>query len=420
MGKWTKFVGIFAVVCLLVSVTAIGIAAEKKLVIGFIGPYTGVNARTGLEVKSGLQEAFERIDYKIGDYKVEFALIDSQSDPAKATGAYAEAVERLSVQATVGNWHSSVAAAVMDLAADYRVPHMGAMGAAKITTDKYKDNLEKFKGYWMKGWATPTKLSVSYVDCLEDAIKRGLWTPPNKKMGIYGADADWERETAGALKREFTKLGWEVVAEDYIAYGQTDFYPLVNKYRSAKVSLIAGSMSPPPMVSAFLKQSSEVGLEAVNVCDGLAWVGEWYKLTGSSSNYVIDMQPRWATAEAKQFAKEMEEKYGYKPAPSATGIPYDTARHLIRVCQRALDKHGKLDKETIHQVIVDEVCTGKLDYTAEDGAFIVKSYKYSPETYNDPVVARDAFYFPVLQYMNGQSRLVYPTDWKEADFSAPH
>ena len=118
MNAWRKFLLVVAVFCLIVPMGATnGVTAEKVLKVGLIGPYTGVAARIGLEVRSGLKEAFERIDYKIGDYKVELVPIDSQGDPAKATAAYAEAVERLGVQATIGNWFSSVAVALMDLAA---------------------------------------------------------------------------------------------------------------------------------------------------------------------------------------------------------------------------------------------------------------------------------------------------------------
>jgi branched-chain amino acid transport system substrate-binding protein len=305
----------------------------------------------------------------------------------------------------------------MELAADYGVPHMGALGAAEITTDKYKDDLDKYRGYWMKGWATPRKLTVGYADCIEDAIQRGLWKPANKKMAIYGEDADWGRDVGAAFRRTFTELGWEVVSEDYSALGQTEFYPLVSKFKASDVSLIAGSMGHPPMVSAFLKQAHEVRLKAVIISDGLGWVGEWYKLTGAASDHVIDMNPRWATEAAKKFAAEMKEQYGYDPGPASTGIPYDCANHFIKVCRRALEKYGKLDKESIHKVIFDEVCTGNLNYTAEEGALIAKGYRYSLDTYNDPVVARDAFYFPVLQYMKGKSHIVYPEDWKETDLA---
>ena len=61
---------------------------------------------------------------------------------------------------------------------------------------------------------------------------------------------------------------------------------------------------------------------------------------------------------------------------------------------------------------------GKLTYSKADGALIMNDYRFSPETMPDAVVARDGFYFPVLQYENGQGYIVYPDDWKDRDFKA--
>jgi branched-chain amino acid transport system substrate-binding protein len=44
-------------------------------------------------------------------------------------------------------------------------------------------------------------------------------------------------------------------------------------------------------MSAFIKQADEVGLKSLIIADGLGWVGEWYNLTGKSSNFVMDQIP---------------------------------------------------------------------------------------------------------------------------------
>ncbi len=64
-----------------------------------------------------MEVALNTIGYKVGDHRILPVWVDSQSDPAKASGAYAEAVEGKGIQAGVLNWHSSVAIAVMDVAA---------------------------------------------------------------------------------------------------------------------------------------------------------------------------------------------------------------------------------------------------------------------------------------------------------------
>ncbi|MGD8290641.1 MAG: ABC transporter substrate-binding protein [Desulfobacterales bacterium] len=392
------------------------VAADKVLKIGIMGPFTGPSAKTGNEFKGSVTLALEKIDYMIGDYKIEPVWIDSQSDPAKATSAYAEAVESKGIQVGALNWHSSVAAAVMDVAAQYKIHHLFGMGAAEIVNEKWQSDPEKFSYWGGKGWPVPGKLMLGYVECLSDAVEKGIWKPKNKKVALYGEDTDWGRSVGQAFRKEFGKRGWEIVSEDYFPTTQTDFYPLLSKYKKNEVAVLAGTSTSAPSMSAFIKQAEEVQLKSMIVADGLGWIGDWYKMTGPSANYVLDMIPQLTTQAAQKWAKEVETKFGYTPSPSSSGLAYDGINFFIKIARRALEQHGKLDKESIHQTIVDEVYTGKLTFGAADGALIMNEYKYAADTLPDPVIARDAYYFPVIQYKEGKGAIVFPDDWKTKEF----
>jgi len=409
------------VVFLIIPLAASTALAEKVLKVGVMGPMTGVAAKTGEEFRGSAELAFEKIGYKIGDYKIEIVWIDSQSDPAKATNAYSEAVERGGIQAGIMNWHSSVAVAVMEVTAQYKIPHYGGMGAASTVNDKWRGDPQKYN-YWAgKGWPNPAKLIVGYIDVLNDAIESGRWKPKQKLVGVACEETDWGRDIGQGFVQQFKAAGWEVFSEDYYPIGQTDFYPLMSKFKDAGVTAIGTSSAAAPVSSAFIKQAREVGVsrKAMLVCDGLGWVGEWYKLTGRSSDGVIDMIPQLATPAAKAWAEGFKKKTGFKPSPSSGGLTYDLVNVWIKTAQRAFEKHGKLDSESIHEVQVNELQTGKLTYTAAEGAIIMPRFRYLPETNPDPVVGRDDFYFPVIQYKGGKGLIVYPSDWKEADLVLP-
>lgn len=392
------------------------IAAEKVLKIGILGPFTGPSAKTGDEFKGSVNLALEKINHTIGDYKIEPVWIDSQSDPAKATSAYAEAVERKGIQAGVLNWHSSVAAAVMDVAAQYKVHHFFGMGAAEIVNEKWISDPEKYSYWGGKGWPVPGKLMLGYVECISDAVEKGLWKPKSKSIALYGEDTDWGRSVGEAFKKEFGKRGWEIVSEDYFPTTQTDFYPLLSKYRKAEVAVLAGTSTSAPSMASFIKQATELQLNSTIVADGLGWIGDWYKMTGPSSNYVLDMIPQLTTPAAKEWAKEVTAKFGYTPSPSSSGLAYDGMNFFIKIARRALEKYGTLDKVSIHNTIVEEVNTGKLTFGAADGALIMNEYRYTAETMPDPVIARDAYYFPVIQYTKGEGAIVFPDDWQVKKF----
>jgi len=408
-------------IVIIASLVAIGmlfgsqaVAAEKILKIGILGPFTGPAAKTGEEFKGSVTMGLEKIDYKIGDYKIEPVWIDSQSDPAKATSAYAEAAERIGIQAGVLNWHSSVAVAVMDVAAQYKVPHMFGFGA----TEKWRGDPEKYNYWGMKGWPVPAKLMAGYAETVNNAVENGTFKPQSKTIAIACEDTDWGHSAGGAIADEFKKRGWKVVSEDFFSIQQTDFYTLFGKYKSEKVGVLASTSTAAPVTSAFIKQSQEVGLKALIIVDGLGWSGDWYKLSGDASNLVLDMIPQLTTQAAKDWAKTFESRFGMKPSPSAGGLSYDGINFFIKLLKRTYELYGKLDKEVIHKVMVDEINTGKLTFSKADGAIIMNEYRTNMDVMPDPVVGPDAYFFPVIQYHKGKGYIVYPKDWAEMKFEA--
>lgn len=391
-------------------------AGEKVFKIGILGPFTGPSARTGEEFRTSAEMALENIDYTIGDYTLEPVWIDSQSDPEKATRAYEEAVVQDGVQAGAINWHSSVSVAVMEVTAKHKVPHFFGFGATEVVNEKFNSDQEKY-GYWAtKGWPTPDKLSQNYVTALEDAIAAGTWTPESKTAAIYGEDTDWGRSFGEGIASQLEAVGWEIVDRQYFPIEQTEFYPLLNRFQDQNVALVAGTSTAPPSLSAFIKQADEVGLESLIIADGLGWVGEWYELTGSASNYVLDQIPGWTTEESLAFAEAFKEKSGLDPSPSSGGLSYDGMNFFIKVLQTTYDDFGELSSENVYQTVKDKVWTGELTFTAEDGAIVMSEYDFSQPP--DPIVGKGYYTFPVLQYMDGDSITIWPPEFQEADIQA--
>ena len=394
-------------------------AEEKTLKFGVLGPFTGPSAKTGAEFKGSVTMALEKVNYKVGDYKLEPVWIDSQSDPAKTVSAYAEAAERLGIQAGVLNWHSSTAVAAMDVTAQYKVPHMFGFGATEVINTKWKGDTAKY-GYWGgKGWPIPGKLMAGYAETIDNAIKNGDFKPQAKVIAIACEDTDWGHSAGDAIAEEFEKKGWSVASKDYFPITQTDFYPMLGSYKKKDVAVIFSTSTAAPVTSAFIKQTREVGLKSLIIIDGLGWSGDWYNMAGAASDGVLDMIPQLATEAAKQWAKEFEKKFGMKPSPSSGGLSYDGTNFFLKILNRTLEKYGKLDKETIYNVMSEEVYTGKLTYSKADGSIIMNEYRYTMDTMPDPVVARDGYYFPVIQYKGGKGSIVFPEELAETKLVAP-
>jgi branched-chain amino acid transport system substrate-binding protein len=385
-----------------------GPTTEFKL--GILSPYTGPAAQTGTEIKNGATLAFESINWQIGKYKIVPVWIDSQSDPAKATNAYEQAIVQDHIQAGLQNWHSSVAVAVMEVTAKHKIPHLLGTGSTELVNEKFQSNRDKY-GYWMiKSWPIPYKLSVAYVQAIEAANKAGTYKPKSKTVVLYAEDTDLGRTATKGFRDGFTKAGWKVVAEEYFPLSQTEFYPLLNKFKSMRPDVVAGTCTAAPALTAFIKQADEVGIDGIVIADGLGWFGDWYKLTGNASDYVLDEIPTWSTAKGREFAARYKAKYGFPPSPATAGISYDSALFFIKMAKDIIAQGKPLTSDSIYQFVKSNVWTGK--WTFKDG-IIMKEYKYTSETIPDPVVGPNEYTFPVLQYRRGAGKIVFPPEWAE-------
>ena len=381
--------------------------AASTIKIGIEGPFTGPNALTGEEMKNSSAMAFEAIGWKVGPYTIEPVYIDDQSDPAKGAAAYEQAVVGQDIIAGLLGWHSSVAVAQMEITAKYKIPHFFAMGATGVVNDTFNSDREKY-GYWTsKGWPDPAKLTIGYVQAIEDAIAAGTFSPAEKKVAVYGEDTDWGRSFGTGLTEQLKAVGWTVVSEDFFPTTQTDFSAIVSRYKNDNIPLIAGTTTIPASIASFLKGIDDQGIKALVVADGLGWIGDWYKLSGSASDYVVDQIPQFASDAAKQFAADYEAKYGSTPSPSAAGLSYDFSNFFIKIMNQALADSCEITSESLYKVAQEQLWTGQLTYT--DG-IIMSNYDYSLDTIPDPVVGKGHYIFPVLQYMGGEPTVVWPPE----------
>jgi branched-chain amino acid transport system substrate-binding protein len=409
MNKLTNYVaGLLAGSLLGVAPTP---AQAQEFRLGIMSPYTGPAAQTGTEIKNGASMAFDAVHWQVGKYKVVPVWIDEQSDPSKATNAYEQAVVQNHIQAGILNWHSSVAVAVMEVTAKYKIPHLMGTGSTELVNQKFNSNRAKYDHWMIKSWPIPTKLSIAYVQAIDAAIKNGTFKPKSKTVCIYAEDTDLGRTVGNGFRDQFTKAGWKVLDQEYFPISQTDFYPILNKFRDLKPAVVAGTSTAAPALSAFIKQADEVGLNSLVIADGLGWFGDWYKLTGSASDLVLDEIPAWGTTPGKAFAANYKAKFGYVPSPSTAGIGYDSALFFIKMAKDIQAKGQPLTSDTIYNFVKDNVWTGK--WTFKDG-IVMKEYKYTKDTIPDPVVGPNLYTFPVLQYHGGQGKIIYPFEWAES------
>lgn len=377
---------------------------DMVLKLGVLGPLTGENAWFGDEIKVAIDMQMSKIDYKVGDYTIELVYIDSESDAEKSAIAYERAITSDGIDVGFMNWCSWVSVPCMDIAAKYKVPHFFSFGTEQAIDDKIKNDFETYK-YWVgKAWPDPGLLTIAYVETIANAD----WVPRNKNFAVVCGDDSWGRDFGDKIAAQFENAGWTKISEDWVGSGETDFAPLIARLKASDVAMVCGTITEPASATSFVKQARDGGLRAVLIADGLGWYGDWESMAGGSSDYIIDQIPQWPTPEAQLFVEEFTAKAGFPPSAAAGGMCYDWTGYLIEVFQNTLAEYDEITSETLMMYAEENVITGKVPYTR---GIIHSKYVYTPESFPNPVVGKDAYIFPVIQYFDGEGIIVWPDEW---------
>ncbi len=404
--------------------------AAKTLRIGFMAPYTGPASRTGDLHRKGVEMALEearaagdipvKVDGKTLD--IEPVWVDSQSSPEKAVKAVTQAINQ-GVKMMVTGWHSSVAMACMDAEAPFKIVHLGHGGESQYINFKINDNPHKYRG-WFKGWASPPVYAGLYGPPLKHFMDKGLWKPRNKKAAVLVEDTDYGRGWGEALAVSLRTAGFELMPYDVNAIDQTEFTPIITKYRAADVSVVAATETGGVPMYNFVKQFRSMGLRALLLAHALTWTAEWYENTGEASDYALSMDsPYPISPEQKDWMRRFRAKYGIEAGIAPSGHPYDHTRLAIKI----LNDVGTLDFEKLVEHIRE-----KVKYKGVWQFYDFATYNdfwndFSREGTLHQLSRNDVrtgdfmkgFFMPMAQMFGGKPEIVWPLNLATAEFKAP-
>jgi len=197
---------------------AIGQAAKVKL--GLMLPYTGTYAALGKNIDDALRLAIAEGGGKLGGREIEYAVVDDESEPAKATENATKLVTRDKVDILIGTVHSGVAAAMVKVAADNNtllvIPNAG-VGAA--TGPLCAPNIFRTSfSNWQPAFAMG-----------KVAAERG-----QKRAVAISWDYAAGKESTGGFKEGFETGGGKLDGELYLPFPQVEFQALLTQIASLK------------------------------------------------------------------------------------------------------------------------------------------------------------------------------------------
>jgi len=220
MERTFKIAGNIALTLALAAAGMGAAQASEKVKVGLMLPYTGTYAALGNAITNGFKQYVAENGGKLGGREVEYAVVDDESNPAKATENAKKLVSRDKVDVLVGTVHSGVALAMAKVARDTKtlmiVPNAGANDLTGPLCSPYV--FRSSFSAWQPSYAMGEALA-----------KKGV-----KNIATVTWKYSFGEESVAGFKEAFEKGGGKVVKEMTLPFPNVEFQPFLTEIASAK------------------------------------------------------------------------------------------------------------------------------------------------------------------------------------------
>jgi branched-chain amino acid transport system substrate-binding protein len=266
--------------------------------------------------------------------------------------------------------------------------------------------------------------SCSFIS--ENAKSKFGKEPKDMKIAIIHEDGPYGVGVAVANESRCKELGMQIVHKEGYSATATDLSALVTKLRRAQPDVILHTGYNPD-ITLFLRQSKEAGLKfqaLIGHGAGYSQIDKLYETFKDDVNYLLDVDPVPAQLLDPKTLKpglgdltaEMVKRYkaetGANEVPPHTSMGFNqTWIFLTDVLPRAIKKYGGWDPEALRKAALDtDIPVG--------GTIQGYGVKFFPPA--TPMSGQNERSSPVvMQFVNGATKVVWPTAIKTADPVVP-
>jgi branched-chain amino acid transport system substrate-binding protein len=320
------------------ATVAFGAASAQEIKIGFPGPVTGPASFLGQHMKWGAEQAVDEINKRGGvlGRKLSFVMQDSVCRPADSVAAVEKLLSQDKVDVLLGDLCSGATLALM--------PVVEKAGKPMIVSISTLPEITAKAGVGGNKWVFRTVANDLMLGAVIARQAAGY-----KTISVLAEDTDYGR-TAVKLLKERLGAAATFVSEDYVKPSETDFLPMLTKYRSTKPDAIAVYMLDQQGMNV-MKQYVQFGLTmpligrpplvSPLVTDMLA-SGKF-----NTSWTVYPYYDQYRSAENDAFAKPFTEKNKQGPHYVAFGI-YEG----MMIAADAIKRAGSTEANAVREALV--------------------------------------------------------------------
>ena len=413
---------------LIAAVAVVGIAAtaqaqKKEIKLGVIYDYSGAFAAGGSEAAAiGTKAAINMINERGGieGYMLKPVFADAQSKAEVAINEMTRLLDQEKVDIIMGVF-SSAHCVPMAQQVDARKKFMWANVC--VASSVFKD---KKLQYVFRAQVHSDQFGEASCSFLAEHSKAKLGKDvKDLKVAVIYEDGPYGSGVASGNEAKCKSLGMQVVLKEGYAAASPDLSSLITKLRRAGADVILHTGYNPD-ITLFWRQAKEQGLKWSALIGHGAGYGQYDKLVaafGKDAEYIYNvdpvaaqlLDPKTLKAGLPDITKEMLKRYMAEvkdrkidEIPPHVSMGFNQSWILFTdVIPRAIKKYGGIDPEALRKAA--------LETDIPDGGTI-QGYgvKFFPP--GTPMAGQNERSSPVvMQYIGGDTKIVWPTAIKTAD-----
>ncbi|MGE5380048.1 MAG: ABC transporter substrate-binding protein [Methylocystaceae bacterium] len=308
-----------------------GGGSQEVIKVGFLGALTGDVANYGQPGLKGLKMAADELNAKGGilGKKVEIVEADNRGDATEAANITKKFITRDRVSAIIGDPCTGITKVAANIAQSQKMVLIspGASGEGVCAVGDYI-----FRNVTLDEVAAPTvadyvvnklgKKNVAIITAINDSYSVGL---------------------TKYFKDGFTKAGAQIVGEESIQKGDTDFSAQVTKLKAKNpdIFVFTGYYTE---AALFMQEAAKQGMKIPFVGGDGCLGADLYKLGGAAvegSMVYCGFSPEGATAETQKFLDDYKVKYK-QDADMFSAQYYDALMIVAQAMERAKSTDPKV------------------------------------------------------------------------------
>ena len=390
--------------------------------VGAAVPLTGFAAADGLEIKRGLEMAWEEVNDMGGilGRPVELIIEDTSNFGAEnVINAIQRLIDRHGVHGIVNAYNLGAETAEYDLVADAGLCYVHH-NTDVIHHSTIQSDPDRYFGVFM-GDPAEYWYGAGLLKFFNDLADSGQWTPKKKTIAIISGAQNYSVTIANGLKSSLEESGWTATMDETLGETISEWGPTLQRLREDPPDVVAITHWVPQDLAQFMLQFAPNPIDSLIYMQYGPSIPAFREIGGESVNGVI-----YSTVVATlpdeiggDFTKRYVERYGEDAVALTAGMSYDSVHYFANAAAIAggLGAPGDIEQNRKVAAQLKRTIYRGVNGTTRFDQELQAAVPYPDDT-NDPSLGMPHQYLQITDHTQGPG-LIAPAPYDTAAFQMP-